>query len=75
MADSGISPSPESGVSLPVLCWRGNPYPGTVGNLPVSGGEVHSGRDSFRAWKRKTKKQKSKISGTVPPVPGASDRL
>ena len=33
-ADSGSSPSPEPGVSLPVLCWRGNPYPGTARNLP-----------------------------------------
>lgn len=74
-ADSGSSPSFEPGLFLLVPGWRGNPYPKSAGNLPVSGGEVQSGRDGFRTWKRKTQKQKSKISGTVPPLSGASDGL
>ncbi len=74
-ADSGNSPFSELGLFLSVSCWIGTPYPGSAENLPISGGEVQSGRDIFHAWKRKTQKQKSKISGTVPSFPGLSDDL
>lgn len=72
-ADLGSSPSSEPGVSLPVPCWRGDPYPESAGNLPISRGKVQSGRDSFRTWKREAQKQESKISGMVPPLFRVSD--
>ena len=73
--DSGGSLSSEPGLYLRVPCGRGKPYPGSSGNLPVSGRTMPSGRDGFGTWKRKTQKPESKISGTVPPVSGTPDDL
>lgn len=51
--DSGGSRSSEPGSYQRVPCGRGKPYPGSAGNLPISGKTMPSGRDGFCTWKRK----------------------